>query len=73
MLNYFCITQSWGVHNITFIDSGKVSYSNPVRQSLYRHTHCIGSNTYKAMAAADVLREIHPEIVCLFSQLSINI
>ena len=22
-------------------------------------------NTYKAIAAADVLREIHPEIVCI--------
>ncbi|XP_060850053.1 ubiquitin-like modifier-activating enzyme ATG7 [Rhopalosiphum padi] len=53
---------AWGVHNITFIDNGKVSYSNPVRQSLYRHSHCINSNTYKALAAADVLREIHPEI-----------
>ncbi|XP_027847800.2 ubiquitin-like modifier-activating enzyme ATG7 isoform X1 [Aphis gossypii] len=53
---------AWGVHNITFIDNGKVSYSNPVRQSLYRHSHCINSNTYKAIAAADVLREIHPEI-----------
>lgn len=34
-----------------------------MRQSLYRHTHCVNSNTYKAIAAADVLREIHPEIV----------
>lgn len=25
----------WGVKNITFIDYGKVSYSNPVRQSLF--------------------------------------
>lgn len=25
----------WGVRNITFIDYGKVSYSNPVRQSLF--------------------------------------
>jgi len=53
---------SWGVRNITFIDNGKVSYSNPVRQSLFKHAHCIDSNIYKAMAAADVLREIHPEM-----------
>ncbi|XP_050433414.1 ubiquitin-like modifier-activating enzyme ATG7 [Adelges cooleyi] len=53
---------SWGVRNITFIDNGKVSYSNPVRQSLYKHSHCVGSNTYKALAAAEVLKEIHPEI-----------
>lgn len=25
----------WGVKNITFVDNSKVSYSNPVRQSLY--------------------------------------
>ncbi len=25
----------WGVKNITFIDYSKVSYSNPVRQTLY--------------------------------------
>jgi len=25
----------WGVRNITFVDYGKVSYSNPVRQSLF--------------------------------------
>ncbi|XP_050539864.1 ubiquitin-like modifier-activating enzyme ATG7 [Daktulosphaira vitifoliae] len=52
---------SWGVHNVTLIDNGKVSYSNPVRQSLYKHSHCI-SSTYKALAAAEVLKEIHPEI-----------
>jgi len=36
-----------------------------VRQSLFKHAHCIDSNIYKAMAAADVLREIHPEMVCI--------
>lgn len=61
------IFQSWGIRNITFIDSSKVSYSNPVRQSLYKHAHCVNSNTYKATAAADVLREIHPEIVCIYN------
>ncbi|VVC38452.1 Ubiquitin-like modifier-activating enzyme Atg7, N-terminal,Ubiquitin-like modifier-activating enzyme [Cinara cedri] len=51
---------SWGVQNITFIDNGYVSYSNPVRQSLYTHSHC--PNSYKAIAAANTLREIHPGI-----------
>jgi len=26
---------SWGYENITFVDNGKVSYSNPVRQCLF--------------------------------------
>lgn len=26
---------SWGFENITFVDYGKVSYSNPVRQCLF--------------------------------------
>eukprot|EP00565_Helicotheca_tamesis_P007706 CAMPEP_0185735580 /NCGR_PEP_ID=MMETSP1171-20130828/25680_1 /TAXON_ID=374046 /ORGANISM="Helicotheca tamensis, Strain CCMP826" /LENGTH=69 /DNA_ID=CAMNT_0028405943 /DNA_START=41 /DNA_END=247 /DNA_ORIENTATION=- len=26
---------AWGIKNITFVDNGKVSYSNPVRQSLF--------------------------------------
>lgn len=65
MPNYYLL-QSWGVRNITFIDNGKVSYSNPVRQSLYKHTHCIDSN-YKALVAADVLREIHPDVVCILN------
>lgn len=26
---------SWGFRNVTFVDYGKVSYSNPVRQCLF--------------------------------------
>jgi len=29
------ILLGWGFHNITFVDNGKISYSNPTRQSLY--------------------------------------
>ena len=32
---------SWGVRNITFIDNGIISYSNPVRQSLYHFNDCL--------------------------------
>ena len=38
----------WGVKNITFIDYSKVSYSNPVRQSLYDYEDTIKGGKPKA-------------------------
>jgi len=32
----------WGVRRMTFVDSGKVSLSNPVRQSLFTHLAAAG-------------------------------
>jgi len=55
---------AWGVRNITFIDNGRVSYSNPARQSLYVFDDCAGS-VEKASAAAAALKKIFPDIVCL--------
>lgn len=52
----------WGVKVITFVDSGTVSYSNPVRQSLFTHEECIGGQTAKAPAAAAALRRIFPGV-----------
>lgn len=51
----------WGIRNITFVDNGKVSYSNPVRQSLFEYEDCI-NHSYKAKAAAMRLKKIFPEI-----------
>jgi len=45
----------WGVRKITFVDSGRVSYSNPVRQSLFGVEDCIDGGKYKAVAAAESL------------------
>jgi ubiquitin-like modifier-activating enzyme ATG7 len=45
----------WGVRKITFVDSGRVSYSNPVRQSLFGIEDCKDGGKYKAVAAADSL------------------
>lgn len=51
----------WGVRNITFVDNGKVSYSNPVRQSLYTYEDSINS-LYKAEVAAINIKQIFPSI-----------
>ncbi|GAM17552.1 hypothetical protein SAMD00019534_007270, partial [Acytostelium subglobosum LB1] len=52
---------SWGVRNITFVDSGKVSYSNPVRQTLFTFNDCIApKGKDKALAAAESLKLIFP-------------
>lgn len=52
----------WGVRRITFIDSARVSYSNPVRQSLYEFEDCQGGGAPKAEAAAAKLRAIFPAV-----------
>ncbi|TGZ81353.1 E1-like protein-activating [Ascodesmis nigricans] len=56
------LLMGWGVRNITFIDSGSVSFSNPVRQPLYNFKDCIGGTTKKALAAAAAMKEIYPGV-----------
>lgn len=53
---------AWGVRHITLLDSSRVSYSNPVRQSLYTLQDCVGGGKPKAAAAAAQLREIFPSV-----------
>lgn len=55
--------QGWGVRNITLVDGGKVSYSNPVRQSLFTFDDCMNGGKHKATAAAEALVEIFPRMV----------
>lgn len=52
----------WGVRKITFVDNGKVSYSNPVRQPLYDFKDCMDGGVKKAERAAEALEEIYPGI-----------
>lgn len=52
----------WGVRRITFVDNGRVSYSNPVRQPLYEFKDCEAGGARKAERAADVLGEIYPGV-----------
>ena len=61
----FFFLQGWGVRHITFIDGGKVSYSNPVRQSLFSFQDCLGGGKPKAQTAAESLKLINPNIVRL--------
>lgn len=52
---------AWGVNHITFIDCGNVSYSNPVRQSLFTHEDA-AKNLRKATTAAKRLKEVLPSV-----------
>jgi ubiquitin-like modifier-activating enzyme ATG7 len=51
----------WGVRDITLVDSGRVSYSNPARQCLFEFEDC-EMRSYKAVAAATRLRKIFPGV-----------
>ena len=56
----------WGIRNIKILDYGKVSYSNPVRQSLFTIQDCNaenGTGRMKAIAAADALKTIAADVV----------
>ena len=48
---------------ITFVDNGKVSFSNPVRQPLFNFEDCLDGGKSKAMRAAHALKEIYPGAV----------
>lgn len=51
---------AWGVRDITLVDNGRVSFSNPVRQSLFTHEDCLNGGRPKAEAAAQRALEICP-------------
>lgn len=55
--------QGWGVRHITFVDNGKVSYSNPVRQTLFTFEDCINGGKPKAQTAATRLKQIFPSTI----------
>ncbi|XP_066145720.1 ubiquitin-like modifier-activating enzyme ATG7 [Euwallacea fornicatus] len=60
----------WGVRNITFVDNSTVSFSNPVRQSLFTYEDSVKMRP-KAEAAASRLREIFPGVESRGVQLKI--
>ncbi|KAF5347909.1 hypothetical protein D9756_010220 [Leucocoprinus leucothites] len=52
----------WGVRTITLVDSGRVSFSNPVRQPLFEFEDCLNGGAPKAECAASRLKKIFPGI-----------
>lgn len=52
----------WGVRKVTFVDYGKVSYSNPVRQPLFEFDDCPDGGKPKAAQAAQTLKRIYPGV-----------
>lgn len=66
----FSQLQGWGVRTITFVDNSNVSYSNPVRQSLFTFEDCLHGGQAKAEAAARALKRIFPGVVCKFLETS---
>lgn len=64
----------WGVRHITFVDNGRVSYSNPVRQPLFGFNDCFsdeGLGRWKALRAAEALKEIFPGVNSLAYNLEV--
>lgn len=61
----------WGVTQITLVDSGTVSFSNPVRQPLYTFEDCLDGGVPKAEAAAEMLKKVYPSVQAKGIQMSI--
>jgi ubiquitin-like modifier-activating enzyme ATG7 len=62
---------AWGVRHVTFVDNGKVSFSNPVRQPLFTFEDCLDGGQPKAAAAAKALGQIFPGVRTQGVELSI--
>lgn len=68
------VLAGWGIRKLNIIDYGKVSYSNPVRQSLFTLEDCHydnGSGKPKAEAASDALKAIAADMESVGMSLSI--
>ncbi|XP_055331736.1 ubiquitin-like modifier-activating enzyme ATG7 [Paramacrobiotus metropolitanus] len=61
----------WGINNLTFIDNARVSYSNPVRQSLFTFEDCLNGGKIKSQAASDGVKRIFPSMNSVAHQFSI--
>ncbi|XP_028401486.1 ubiquitin-like modifier-activating enzyme ATG7 [Dendronephthya gigantea] len=61
----------WGVRTVTFVDNGVISYSNPVRQSLFEFSDSKDGGKGKAETAAAALQRIFPGVNSSWHNLSI--
>lgn len=61
---------AWGVRHITFVDNGKVSFSNPVRQWLYTFEDS-QKGLPKAQTAAERAKAVFPDLVSRGVELTI--
>lgn len=61
----------WGAKHITFVDNGRVSFSNPVRQPLYNFDDCLDGGKPKAATAAANLQKIYPGVTTAGYNLSV--
>lgn len=59
------------MRHITFVDNGRVSFSNPVRQPLYCFDDCLNGGAPKAETAAKHLLDILPTMTAKGYDLSI--
>jgi ubiquitin-like modifier-activating enzyme ATG7 len=62
---------AWGVRHLTFVDSGRVSYSNPLRQSLFTLRDCKDGGAPKAEAAAAAVALLAADVTARGVALSI--
>nr|CAI5821254.1 unnamed protein product [Callosobruchus analis] len=60
----------WGIREITFVDNSTVSFSNPVRQSLFTYQDSVDMKP-KSKAAADNLKNIFPGVNSVGHQMTI--
>ncbi|KAH9957985.1 hypothetical protein BJV74DRAFT_880132 [Russula compacta] len=57
-----CTLMGWGIRKITLVDSGRVHFSNPVRQQLFEFDDCLHGGRPKDKAAAERLKRISPGV-----------
>ncbi|MFH4976020.1 hypothetical protein AB6A40_002729 [Gnathostoma spinigerum] len=52
----------WGFKKFTFVDCAPVSFSNPVRQSLFDFSDSLDGGKLKSVAAASAIKRIYPSV-----------